>query len=574
MQLNEAHASLYRFGNFDLDSKNGKLYKSGVLVRLPPQPLGVLQLLVENAGELVTRDQIQRQIWGDHTFVDFDRNLNVCMAQIRAALSDDAEAPRFIRTAPKRGYTFLPPVERVSNGEPVALPASRPIRKWWMLAILILCAAGTAAYLAARRASSDVLPGRIMLAVLPFENASGPEQEPLVNGLTEELISHLGSIHSGRLGVIARSSVMRFKDTRRSLADVASELNIQYAVEGTVRRSGARVRVTARLVKVSDQGVVWTEAYEEEDSNAFRMEQDAAARITAAVTQRLFPKSAEQQAPFHAIDHDAYEAYRTGRSLQFQGARAALERSIAQFEEAIRVDPRYAEAYAALADACVSIARAGGPAKVMFPRAASAAGKALELDESSAEAHNALANVRFWFDWNWAEAEHHFTRSLATNPSYAPAHHDYAWYLVAMGRTEEGLTSLRRAIALDPLSVRVNIDAGWLLMQAHRYDQAIVQAKRALELDPGLEEANFCMKRARQYQHKEADSVLQSGGSNPYAMAVYYASAGDKTHAMESLEQAVETRSLMMPLLKVDPAFTSLHGEAGFQKLVNKIGIQ
>jgi tetratricopeptide (TPR) repeat protein len=143
-----------------------------------------------------------------------------------------------------------------------------------------------------------------------------------------------------------------------------------------------------------------------------------------------------------------------------------------------------------------------------------------------------------------------------------------------MGRTEQGLTSLRRAIALDPLSVRVNIDAGWLLMQAHRYDQAIVQAKRALELDPGLEEANFCMKRARQYQHKDADPIGQSGGSNPYAMAVYYASAGDKTRAMESLEQAVETRSLMMPLLKVDPAFTSLHGEAGFQKLVNKIGIQ
>jgi tetratricopeptide (TPR) repeat protein len=159
------------------------------------------------------------------------------------------------------------------------------------------------------------------------------------------------------------------------------------------------------------------------------------------------------------------------------------------------------------------------------------------------------------------------------NPSYAAAHHDYAWFLVAMGRTEQGLTSLRRAIALDPLSVRVNIDAGWLLMQAHRYDQAIEQAKRALELDPGLEEANFCMKRARQYQHKDMDPIGQGGGSNPYTLAVHYASVGDRARAVQALEQAVEARSMMMPLLKVDPAFVSLVRDAGFQRLVGKVGI-
>jgi len=560
VQVSEARPALYRFGNFDLDTKNGELRKGGILVKLPPQPLGVLALLVENAGELVTREQIQKQAWGEQTFVDIDRNLNVCMTQIRSALNDDAETPRFIKTVPKRGYMFLAPVERVGLPlAPVAPPAARRSRWPWVVGLVVVACA-IASYFVLTR--SD----RVMIAVLPFEGDAG-------DGLTEELIGNLGTVHAARLGVIARSSVMRFKGSTRPVNEVARDLRVEYVVEGTVRESGGRVRVTARLVKAADQALVWTETYEEDAADAFRMEQEAAARITAGVTQRLFPQAKTAGEAFRAIDREAYEAYRTGRSLQYQGTRAGVERSIAQFEEATRRDPRFAAAYAAIADAYVSMARAGGSARDNFQHAAEAGAKAVALDDSSAEGHTALGNVRFWSDWNWNEAEQHFKRALAINPSYAPAHHDYAWFLVAMGRTEQGLTSLRTAIALDPLSVRVNIDAGWLLQQAHRYDQAIAQARRAQELDPGLEEAKSCIERARHYQGTAKAAIARPAGDNPYALAVHLASVGDKAGAIESLEKAVERRSIMMPLLKVDPAFTTLHGESRFQQLVARVGI-
>ena len=545
----------YRFGNFDLDSQNHELRKDGVPVRLPPQPLALLQLLVENAGELVTRDQIQRQVWGGQRFLDFDRNLNVCMTQIRAALNDDAEAPRFIRTVPKHGYTFLAPVE---NGR-LKVRKPRP----YVLIAAVVCVIAVSGFFAFRRIVDNPTGGRVMLAVLPFEGG----EESISDGLTEELIGNLGSIHSGRLGVIGRGSVMRFKGSRRALNDIARELNVQYLLEGTVRRDAGRVRVTARLVKASDQALVWTEAYEEDDVNAFRMEQDAAAHITAAVTWHLFPQAAPPS--FRIVDRDAYEAYRTGRSLQFQGTRAALERGILKLEEATRLNPRYADAYAALADACVSMARSGSPPKEWFPRAAAAAARAVEFEESNAEAHNALANVRFWYDWNWTGAEQQFTRALQINPSLATAHHDYAWLLVATGRTEAGLASLRRAIAFDPLSVRINMDAGWLLLQAHRYDQSIQQARRALELQPGLQEASFCIKRALQYQNNT--KIEQPPGASPYNQAVYSASMRDSENALRALRQAFEERSVMIPLLNVDPAFTWLHADPRFQQLVAKI---
>ncbi|MBZ5601198.1 MAG: winged helix-turn-helix domain-containing protein [Acidobacteriia bacterium] len=561
MRTDEASAALLRFGNFELDLKNGELRRGGVLVKIPPQPMALLALLAENAGELVARDEIQRRIWGGQTFVDADRNLNVCMAQIRSALGDDADAPRFIRTVPKRGYMFLPPVERVAPPSPViAEPRRLP---WIAPAVALGLVAIVAGIFVWRRPAPE--PSRVTIAVLPFESSS--EDASLSDGLTEELISHLGSVQTERLGVIARGSVMRYKSSRPPLRDVARDLNVRYLVEGTIRRSGQRVRVTARLVKAADQAVDWTESYEDDAANLFRIEEESAAHITAAVLGRLFPRGVLKTGIFHVTDRAAYDAYRTARTLENQGS---LSRSLDFFEEAVRLDPRYADAYAGLADACVAMARSGAPPEEMFPRAAKAAASALELNSSSAEAHNALANVRFWFDWNWAEAEQHFRIALRMNPSYAEAHHDFAWFLVAMGRTEEALTSLRRAIELDPFSVRVNMDAGWLLLEAHRFDDAIRQARRALDLSPGLQEAEACIERAQSYKGNRAPGP--AGAADPYSLALHYALSGDKVRAMRELDHAYESRSVMMPLVKVDPAFTSLRGEPAFEALVAKVG--
>jgi tetratricopeptide (TPR) repeat protein len=205
----------------------------------------------------------------------------------------------------------------------------------------------------------------------------------------------------------------------------------------------------------------------------------------------------------------------------------------------------------------------------MFTRAADAAGKALQLDEASAEAHDALANVQFWRDWNWSGAEQHFTRALTISASYAVAHHDYAWFLVAMGRTEQALISLRRSIALDPQSPRINVDAGWLLQYAHRYEEAINQAKRARDLDPALEEARFCIERAEFYLGRGAQPPPERGDA--YALAIHFAAVNDKQKALDSLEKTFADRAIELPLLNVDPAFKSLQAEPRFQKLIARL---
>jgi Tfp pilus assembly protein PilF len=208
--------------------------------------------------------------------------------------------------------------------------------------------------------------------------------------------------------------------------------------------------------------------------------------------------------------------------------------------------------------------------------------KALAINHSSAEAHNALANAFFWYEWNWPAAEEHFKRAIAINSSFSPAYHDYAFFLIAMGRTEQGLSSLRRAIALDPLSARVNIDAGWLLLQAHRFDEAIRQARRALELEPGLAEANACIRRSMLYQRKLAPDPAtaqklreaeKSGTGDPFNLATGYAFLGQKDRALDQIENAFAKHSIVMPLLRSEPAFDVLHNEPRFQALTRKLAL-
>ncbi|MBI2679606.1 MAG: winged helix-turn-helix domain-containing protein [Candidatus Solibacter usitatus] len=601
-----ADVRLLRFGAFELDPHKGELRKAGMLVKLPPQPFQVLQLLAAASGELQTREQIQREVWGNDTFVDFDRNLNVCMAQIRAALNDDADSPRFVQTVPRRGYRFVAPVERVTAAEPAApAVAVVPERKRPMALIAgLILALAAAAYLG-WRARPPVSVGRPLLAVLPMENLSADVNDGrFIDGLTEELISQLGGLHPGRLGVIARSSVMRYKGAHKSIDQVARELAVNYVVEGTVQRSGARVRVTARLIQTADQAQVWTGTFEQDAANLFDLEQETAARIAAAVTKQLFPAAPSNATNSGTRDRAAWEAYRNGRYLSHKESRADVERSIEYFEDATRRDPAFAAAYAGLAETWVMLARSGArPANDAFKQARAAAEKAIALSEADAEGHNALANSLFWREWQWSDAERHFQRAIAINPSFSPAHHDYAWFLVAVGRTEDGLAALRRAIALDPLSARINIDAGWLLLQAHRFTDAAVQARRTLALEPGLAEAQACLSRALEYQGKFREAMTQliailppspvrdemakldakaaldrfhrarlARPGSPYSAAAEHAALGETALALDSLDAAYQEHSFMMTLLRADPAFSTLHSEPRFRELVRKMG--
>ncbi|MDP8982522.1 MAG: winged helix-turn-helix domain-containing protein [Acidobacteriota bacterium] len=588
MPPTEASPLLLRFGAFELDLHNNELRRGGVLLKLTPQQFQVLRLLAENAGQLQMRETIQRAVWGTDTFVDFDRNLNVCITQIRSALNDDSEAPRYIQTAPKQGYRFIAPVERVAMRveEPAVAPPPRPARLWFAVLGTVAACLLAAGYFAWRAPARS---GKMMIAALPFDNLGGdPSEEPFINGLQEELMSGLGAAQPDRLGVIGRSSVMRWKNGSR-------DLHTDYLLEGSVRRSAGRVRITARLIKSADQSELWTGSYEQNESELFQMQEDAAAQISAAVAGKLFGMGPTPAASPHVRNREAYEAWLKGRYLQQKQNLADLARSIPYFQEAARLDPKFAEPNVALAENYVSMGRSGSPSQATFPLARAAAERAIALNDANAEAHNALANVFFWYAWNWTEAERHFARAIAINPSFSFAHHDYAFYLIAMGHTEQGLESLRRAIALDPLSTRVNMDAGWVLLHAHRFDLAIRQAQRAQELEPGLPEANACILRAliAQKKYKEALEAIpslrgKSGNSeellkewyrqkppsaDPITMAQRYTFLGGNTRALDALEQAYAARSILMPLLKTEPAFLPLHDDPRFQTLARNIGL-
>jgi Tfp pilus assembly protein PilF len=312
------------------------------------------------------------------------------------------------------------------------------------------------------------------------------------------------------------------------------------------------------------------------------MQEDAAARITGAVLQRLFPNLPATAKAARQRNREALEAYGNGRFLQHKGNLSDLNRSVTFFEQATRSESSFSEAYAAMAETFLALALSGRGAPDSFARAKTAAEAALRFDDGNAEAHNAVANVFFWREWNWAEAERHFSRAIAFNPSLALAHQDYGFFLVAMGRTEAGLTSWRRAVAIDPLSTRVNIDGGWLLLQAHRFDDAIRQAQRALELSPGLGEANACIARARQYQGRSdpdtvkrfRDLIANPGAAEPFAYATACALMQENSKALDALDRAYAARSTMMPMLKTEPAFTSLHGNARFEALIEKMNLR
>jgi TolB-like protein/DNA-binding winged helix-turn-helix (wHTH) protein len=593
----QAAGSLLRFGAFELDLENNELRRGGVLLKLSPQQFQVLRLLAEGAGHLQSREDIQREVWGTDTFVDFDRNLNVCVAQVRAALNDDSDAPRFIQTIPKRGYKFIAPVERVAVGEAPGRPSRSVPRPYplWLAAALAVCLVIGALYAMLHR---PIRPARTMIAALPFENLTGdPKEDLFSDGLTEEVITQLGILNPDRLGVIGRTSVMRYKSGSHAIDEVGRDLHVDYILEGTVRRSAGRMRISARLVKVGDQAQVWTNTSERDQAEMFRIEEESAAQIAGAVSGKLLGGAAAQVAS-HAHNQNAYQAYLNGLYLKHKETRSDLERGSAYFEESARLDPQFDAAYSALAETEVSLGRSGAAPEGTWTRAREAAQKALNINEQNAEAHNALANVLFWREWNWPLAEQHFTRAIAINSSLPVAHHDYAFFLVAMGRTEQGLTSLRRAIALDPLSARVNVDAGWLFLQAHRFDDAIQQARRARELEPGLAEANACILRSLFYQKKyrEIAETLHLAAGNPeealkriyeqklqeeerdgsgdlFTMATQYTFLGQNGKALDALDKAYAGRSIMMPLLKTEPAFAALHGEPRFQELARKLAL-
>ena len=386
------------FGPFELRPASGELCRDGVPVKLPPQPYKTLLFLVRSAGRLVTRKELQDEIWGADTFVDFDKGLNLCIAQIREALDDDPQAPKYVETLPRRGYRFIGRIEPapIPEAAPITEPAPAPRRSYIFAAIAALGILAIASIFYLRPAPVQIAQAKeqkSMLLVLPIENLTGDSaQDYFSDGLTEEMISRLGSLRPERLGVIARTTALTYKKTGKDIRQIGDELKVGYVLEGSVRREAGRLRITSQLIRVHDQTHLWAETFDREEKDVLGIQREVAARIASSLSLELLPGSSSDAASGKFAKPAAYDAYLKGRFLITKDTPDDLRRSIPYFDQAIAEDPSFAPAYAAQVEALVLLNDWTGNIANSSPEKAKASAlKAVELDPALSESYAALA---------------------------------------------------------------------------------------------------------------------------------------------------------------------------------------
>jgi len=663
MRLTDEAQGAVEFGRFRLLPHRRELRADGIAVELGSRAFDVLMVLTEARGALVTKDEIMARVWPD-TVVE-ENNLVVQISALRRALGEDRD---FIRTVSGRGYRFIAEIRTsvaVPGGETglepgVALDAStsipasnlptpvpsllgretapeeatdlragpvvladartspkRPLRplarRLFGIGFALVLAASLSWVLYSRNQASPKIHS---IAVLPLESLSGDaSQDYFADGMTDELITDLGQISA--LRVISRTSMMTYKHVRKLLPEIARELDVEAVVEGTVLRSGERVRITAQLIRVPVERHIWAQSFEGDLREALVLQKSVARSIAEQIQARLNQR--EQAALEHSkvVNAEAYEAYLKGRYFWNKRTRDGLTKSIEYFNRAIEKNPRYAEAYTGLGD---SYALSGdweygvlSPGDA-FPKAKAAVTKALALDDNLAEAHTSLAFILDLYDWDWESAEKEYKRAIALNPGYATAHHWYAWHLIVLGRNSEGIAELRKAQSLDPLSLIISADLADALCIAHLYDESVQQSRRTLEMDPNFAIAHYELGQAFEQKRMLNEAIEEfrraielSGGNEVFdanlayayatsgskeeaikivkdmedrqsqhsstdaSIGLIYVGLGDKDQAMIWLNKAYQAR--FNPSILVRPAFDPLRSDARFQDLLRRIGL-
>jgi TolB-like protein/DNA-binding winged helix-turn-helix (wHTH) protein/Tfp pilus assembly protein PilF len=630
----EDPAQRLRFGVFEADVRTGELTKHGKRLRLQEQPFQLLAMLLEKPGELVTREELSSRLW-PQTIVDFDHGLNKAIGKIREALGDSSENPRFVETVARRGYRFLADVAVVRDGQPETVTDDlaprvdpsllgladagtsprRSTRAWRLFGFgLALVLAASLSWILYPRSHSS--PTIRSLAVLPLENLSGdPSQDYFAEGMTDELITRLAQISA--LRVISRTSVMTYKNIRRSLPEIARELNVDAVVEGSVSRSGERVRITAQLIRAPTDTHMWAQSYDEGLQDTLALQSKVARDIAEQIQVTLNRQEQAALVKSKTVNPEAYEAYLKGRYFWNKRTGDGLKKAIEYFSRSIETDPTYAEAYSGLAD---SYASAGDwkygvlSPQDAFPKARAAAAKALALDDSLGGAHASLAFAFDLYGWDWEAAEKEYKLAIKLNPGYATAHQWYSWHLIMMGRNSDGMFELRKAQSLDPVSLIISADIADALCVAHLYDEAVQQSKKTLEMDPNFAIGHYELGQAFEQKHMHDEAIAEfqraielSGHSgafdsnlgyvyavsgrkeealniakslearhdqNPSAgtdVALIYVGLGDPDQAMSWLNKAYEARFKASILLR--PAFDSLRSDARFQDLLRRVGL-
>ena len=616
MEAPSPPTDIVHFGIFQIDLKARELHKAGVKVKLQEQPFRVLALLIERAGQVVTREELRQRVWPTDAYVAFDQGLNNAIKKVRDALGDSADSPRFVETLARHGYRFVAPVGALPqrHSEPQVRSG---LRSHWKFAFIGLAGASllaALAYWALHRSNAGAPTEKVILAVLPFDSLGhDPDQEFFSDGLTEEMIAQLGKLNPERLTVISRGSVARYKDSRLAANQIGGELHADYLVQGSVRRSADRVRITVQLIQVRDQTDLWAESYDRELKDILTL-QDSVSRTIANQIHITLTPGQRTRLRGGNLEPEAYEAYLKGRYYWNKRTGEGLQKALVYFQQAINRDSTYGAAYSGLADCNSGLAWHGfkSPAEAL-PIANAAALRAIEIDPQSAEAHASLGLV-LTHRWDWAGAEAEFKQALRLDPRYANAHHWYGDYLSIMGRHDEALLEARQALELDPLNLMIGTWVGRRYYLAGKYDLAIEQGRNTEELDAnfaaahlllgenyvqvglhdqGLAElqtaaglsgnsplylAQVAVAYASAGKNTEALQIvaqLQSIAStryvSPYGLAQIYAALSDKEQTFKWLQLAYEDRAVWMSYLAVDPVFHSLRSDQRFQDLLRRV---
>lgn len=619
---------LYEFGPFQLDPVERLLTRDGQPVPLTPRAFEALLVLIRKSGHLVAKDELMKSIWGD-SFVE-EGNLAVTISMVRKALAEDGAVRKYVQTVSKSGYRFVGDVHELEVVEPgpaspeetppLAEPSRTPApsRRWVLLAgpaiVLAIAAIALAIGLFRTRAPA-VSPGVRSLAVLPFHNlGESTSRDYLGVGIADALITKLGN--TGQIIVRPTSAVLKYAHSLADPLAAGREQEVDAVLDGRIQLFPDRIRVTVQLVRVSDGASLWAGTFEQNPQNMSTLEDVVADRIAESMAPQLSPEEKKRLARPYTQNRKAYQLYLQGRYFWNRRTEDGLRRSISYFRQAIAEDPNYALAYAGLADAYALLSPFSvETARQASPDAKAAALKALQLDNSLAEAHASLAITTFFDEWNLNGAEHEFQRAIQLNPSYAMAHGWYGLNLAAMGRLNEALGQMRRAQDLDPLSMILNTNVGWIFYLSRRYDEAIAAYRKTLDLDPYFARTRtrlgltYILKGAFPDAIRELDESRRLAGDDPYvagllgyartlagdknagraalakltesarreyvppfSVALVCIALGDNDRALEWLTKAADARDTSMVYAKTDPALDPIRSDPRFANLLRRMG--
>ena len=572
-----------RFGSFELDLRARELRNGSTRVRLQEQPFEILRLMLERPGDVVTRDELRQRLWPSGTFVDFEHSLNAAIKRLRATLGDDAECPRFVETVPRRGYRFIAGAVDTDVARTVARSSNEP---------------------------------RVRLAVLPFSNLSDDSsQEYFSDGLTEELIAQLGPLCRGQVGIIARWSSMYFKGSLQRAREIGEALHSDYLLEGSTRRDGSRVRITARLIETASEAELWSETFDRNVSDWLSVQADVAGRVARSLMRELVLDARQVEAPPH--DPAAYQAYLKGQYYWAKPSDEGLQLALECMTEAVRLAPKFAAAHGMLARLRVAAAEYYHdiPCRALS-LARESATRALEVDPTVSDAHAVLADVWRTVDADWAGAEAGYAEALALDASNETALRSYALMLALQSRQRDALTFAERARNLEPLCLAMNTWLAWTRYICRDYDGAISDCRYTLQVDPDLvgarrvlaasllqigrgEEAVAELETALNHAdshpvvlawlahlravmgNRDAALILlgraraleSSRYVPPFHLALVYTGLGEIDAAFAALDQAWLDRDPALAGLDADPRFRPLKSDSRFDALLARLNI-